>query len=85
MNAYIRLNIRPFLASDLPNGRKRAGILRWKPNINWSKDRGQEPMRSQEQYPWFWKNSTFTGERLNNIHLTNVEKRNACNIKGKGS
>jgi hypothetical protein len=77
INDGVRLNIRPFLANDLPNGRKGAGILRWKPNINWNKDRGQESMRSQEQYPWFWKNGTFTGERLNDIHLTNADKRSA--------
>jgi hypothetical protein len=77
INDGIRLNIRPFLADDLPNGRKGAGILRWKPNVNWNKDRGQEPMRFQDEYPWFWKNGTFTGERLNDINLTNADKRNA--------
>jgi hypothetical protein len=82
INDGVRLNIRPFLSNDLPNGRKGAGILRWKPNVNWNTDRGQEPMRSQEQYPWFWKNGTFTGERLNDIHLTNADKRSARQ-KGK--
>ena len=77
INDGVRLHIRPFLANDLPNGRKGAGILRWKPNVNWNKDRGQEPMRPQEQYPWFWRNSIFTGERLNDIHLTNADKRRA--------
>ena len=77
INDGVRLNIRPFLANDLPNGRKGAGILRWKPNVNWNKDRGQEPIRPQEQYPWFWKKGIFTGERLNDIHLTNADKRRA--------
>jgi hypothetical protein len=52
INNGVRLNIRPFLADDLPNGRKGGGILRWKPNVNWNKDRGQEPMQSQDEYPY---------------------------------
>jgi len=54
INDGVRLNIRPFLASDLPNGRKGAGILRYKPNIKWRKDRGKEPERPKAEYPWFW-------------------------------
>ncbi|AVX30040.1 hypothetical protein CTH_0435 [Carboxydocella thermautotrophica] len=77
INDGVRINIRPFMASDIPGGRKGAGILRWKPNINWGKDRGKEPTRPQEQFPWFWKNGKFTGERVNNVHLTNEEKRKA--------
>ena len=73
----VRLNIRPFMAQDIPGGRKGAGILRWKPNIKWSKDRGKETLRPKEQYPWFWKNGEFTGDRVNDIHLTNEEKRQA--------
>ncbi|MGI6284418.1 N-6 DNA methylase [Neomoorella humiferrea] len=77
INDGVRINIRPFMASDIPGGRKGAGILRWKPNINWGKDRGKEPTRPQEQFPWFWKNGKFTGDRVNNVHLTNEEKRKA--------
>lgn len=77
INDGVRINIRPFMASDIPGGRKGAGILRWKPNINWSKDRGKEPTRPQEQFPWFWKNGKFTGDRVNDVHLTNEEKRKA--------
>ena len=84
INDGVRLNIRPFLAQDIPGGRKGAGILRWKPNINWNKDRGKEPFRSKEQYPWFWKNGEFTGDRANDIHLSNAEKRHAREkTKGK--
>ena len=54
INDGVRLNIRPFLASDLPNGKKGAGILRYKPNIKWGKDRGKEPQRPKDDYPWFW-------------------------------
>ena len=71
----VRLNIRPFMAQDLPGGKKGAGILRAKPNIHWKKDRGKEPTRDQPQFPWFWKNGTFTGERVNDVHFTNTEKR----------
>ena len=40
----VRLNIRPFMRAELQSGgRKGAGILRVKPNIKWSKDRGKEP------------------------------------------
>ena len=37
-------------------GRAGAGILRWKPNIKWGKDRGSEPqeLRPREDFPWFW-------------------------------
>lgn len=77
INDGVRINIRPFMASDIPGGRKGAGILRWKPNINWGKDRGKEPTRPQEQFPWFWKNGKFTGNRVNDVHLTNEEKRKA--------
>ena len=71
----VRLNIRPFMAQDLPGGKKGAGILRAKPNIHWKKDRGKEPTRDQPQFPWFWKNGRFTGERVNDVHFTNTEKR----------
>ncbi|AKX95087.1 hypothetical protein MOTHE_c23040 [Moorella thermoacetica] len=77
INDGVRINIRPFMASDIPGGRKGAGILRWKPNISWGKDRGKEPVRPQEQFPWLWKNGKFTGDRVNDVHLTSEEKRKA--------
>ena len=77
INDGVRLNIRPFMAQDLPNGKKGAGILRTRPNVQWRKDRGKEPVRDQAQFPWFWKNGKFTGERVNDVHLTNGEKRTA--------
>ena len=73
----VRLNIRPFMAHDLPGGKKGAGILRAKPNIHWKKDRGKEPLRDQAQFPWFWKNDKFTGERVNDVHLRMADKRAA--------
>ncbi|HDM75050.1 MAG TPA: hypothetical protein ENG51_01100, partial [Deltaproteobacteria bacterium] len=81
INGGVRLNIRPFMAQDIPGGRKGAGILRWKPNIKWNKDRGKEPYRPQEQYPWFWKDGEFTGNRVNDIHLSINDKQKAR--KGK--
>ena len=74
VNDGVRLNLRPFLAADLPGGRKGAGILRSKPNVHWRKDRGREPIREQERFPWFWRDGEFTGERVNDVHLPTVEK-----------
>ena len=64
----MRLNIRPFIE---------AGILRKNPNIKWTKDRGKEPERDKDEFPWFWNGDTFTGDRVNDIHLTNAEKQAA--------
>lgn len=85
INDGVRLNIRPFLASDLPGGRAGAGVLRYKPNIKWTKDRGKEPMRSKAEHPWFWGwdektidfigGKTFDGNRWNDCHYTNKTKQ----------
>jgi len=77
INDGVRINIRPFMASDIPGGRKGAGVLRWKPNINWNKDRGKEPECLQEKFPWFWKDGEFTGDRVNDVHLISEVKRKA--------
>lgn len=66
LNDGVRINIRPFMTAE---------VLRKKPSIQWSKDRGKEPERDQEQYPWFWKDGKFTGDRINDYHLTNAQKR----------
>ena len=50
LNDGVRLNIRPFMT---------AGILRKNPNIKWTKDRGTEPKRDKDQFPWFWNGDTF--------------------------
>jgi hypothetical protein len=53
----VRLNIRPFMKAELrTGGRRGAGLLRWRPNIHWKKDRGQEPksLRPKPAFPWFW-------------------------------
>ena len=74
VNDGVRLNLRPFMAADLPGGKKGAGILRAKPNVHWRKDRGREPFREQERFPWFWRDGEFTGERVNDVHLSTAEK-----------
>ena len=70
LNDGVRMNIRPFVE---------AGVLRKNPKIPWTKDRGKEPesLRPKEQFPWFWKDGRFTGERVNDAHPTNVGKRAA--------
>ena len=74
LNDGVRMNIRPFLAQDLPGGKKGAGLFRTKTNIKWDKDRGKEPQRDQAEFPWFWQGSTFTGDRVNDVHLTLAQK-----------
>ncbi len=74
INDGVRLNIRPFMAQDIPGGKKGAGILRTKPNIHWRKDRGKEPHQPQDQFPWFWREGEFTAERVNDVHLSHADK-----------
>ena len=69
LNDGVRLNIRPFLS--VPDvGKRGAGVLRDKPNINWNKDRG----RDVESAPWY---RVFDGDRINDHHLTLAEKRDS--------
>ena len=69
LNDGIRLNVRPFMT--VPDIKKKgAGVLRDKPNIHWKKDRGKDV----ESAPWF---CTFGGERINDHHLSLVEKLEA--------
>ena len=75
INDGVRINVRPFMVDDIPGGNKGAGILRSKPNIRWSKDRGKEPFCEQEKFPWFWRDGAFTGERVNDIHLTTANRQ----------
>lgn len=87
INDGVRMNIRPFMASDLPGGKKGAGILRAKPKIKWTKDRGKEPHRPKAEYPWFWAwdektgdfmgGKAFDGNRWNDCHYSNDVKRKA--------
>jgi hypothetical protein len=90
VNDGVCLNIRPFLASDIPGGKKGSGILRGKPNIKWDKDRGKEPARPKAEFPWFWKwdeatknfmgGREFDGNRWNDCHYSNETKHKARNM-----
>ena len=77
INDGVRLNIRPFMARDIPSGSRGVGILRKRPNIDWRKDRGREPERRAEDYPWFWVDGAFTGKRVNDAHYPASEKRSS--------
>jgi hypothetical protein len=90
INDGVRMNIRPFMSAELSRGRKGAGVLRFPPKIKWTKDRGKEPKRPPEDYPWFWGwdenkddptnfagGDTFTGDRWNDLHYTNAFKQDA--------
>jgi len=70
----VRQNIRPFIAAD---------VLRSEPkSLLKDKDRGKEPERSKDDYPWLWKGKEFIGDRVNDIHLTNAEKEAARAARG---
>lgn len=75
LNDGVRLNIRPFLkAADV--GKKGAGILRFKPNINWNKDRGNDVASA----PWYTLGLQYgekEGARINDHHLSLADKRAA--------
>jgi hypothetical protein len=66
LNDGVRINIRPFLT--VPDvGKKGAGVLRDKPNIKWTKDRGKDV----DSAPWY---HVFNGDRINDHHLSLKEK-----------
>ncbi len=75
MNDGVLLNIRPFMT---------AGILRKNPNIKWSKDRGREPHRDKADVPWSWSGASFLGDRVNDVHLTQAQKKAARDKAGSG-
>ena len=68
INDGVRMNIRPFATAD---------ILRKRVKIKWEKDRGNEPKREKADFPWFWKDGVFTGDRVNDVHLTRKQKQEA--------
>lgn len=92
INDGVRMNIRPFMTARPFNGRARtACILRTTPKIKWDKDRGKEPSREKEDYPWFWGwdpddpnlaldfvgGREFDGNRWNDLHYTRAFKQAA--------
>lgn len=91
INDGVRLNIRPFVT--VPDVKtKGAGVLRIKPKIKWEKDRGKEPRRPKQEFPWFWGwdgstdfagSAEFTGDRHNDCHYSLAFKREARRRTGK--
>lgn len=87
INDGVRLNIRPFMmAPPLRVRGKSACILRITPKIKWEKDRGKEPSREKQDFPWFWSwdqsanadfegGQTFDGNRWNDLHYTTKFKQ----------
>lgn len=75
LNDGVRLNIRPFMtAKDV--GKKGAGILRAKPNMHWTKDKGSDVASA----PWYHLGLEYggkEGDRINDHHLTRAEKQAA--------
>lgn len=86
LNDGVRVNIRPFV---------NAGVLRKNPKIKWKKDRGKEPERPKEQYPWFWSwdeetddftgGTEFDGNRWNDCHYSTTVKQQARDAANGGS
>jgi hypothetical protein len=85
INDGVRINIRPFMMARPLNAKgKNASILRVTPNIKWDKDRGKEPVRDKEDFPWFWSwdeqstdfpgGNVFDGNRWNSLHYTRAIK-----------
>ena len=78
INDGVRLNIRPFMT--VPDvGKKGAGILRSKPNIKWTKDRGNDVASA----PWYTLGLEYgesAGSRINDHHLKLAEKKAAGDV-----
>ena len=92
INDGVRVNIRPFMtARPLGAKAKNACILRTTPKIKWQKDRGTEPLREKEDYPWFWGwdganddfagGAEFDGKRWNDLHYSRAVKQAARDRK----
>jgi hypothetical protein len=74
LNDGVRLNLRPWLtAQPYRPARKGSSILRITPNVKYGKDRGKDPLRDKDDFPW----CADSGERNNEIHLSLDEKRAA--------
>ena len=63
----------------------RAGVLRDKPDIKWTKGLSKEPVRPRAEYPWFWEwdertencvgGSEFDGNRWNDCRYTDIRSK----------
>ncbi len=89
-------HFRPWLTATLAPStkpKKNACILRITPKIKYGKDRGKEPLRSKEDFPWFWSwdeqtenfegGKKFDGARWNDLHYSLDKKKSARERKGK--
>jgi hypothetical protein len=96
VNDGVRVNIRPFfMARTLGARNKNSCILRVTPKIKWDKDRGKEPMRSKDDFPWFWGwdqrttdfqgGTKFDGNRWNDLHYSRDFKQEARTTRIKAS
>lgn len=94
INDGVRLNIRPWLtAQPHQPSRRDSCILRITPRMNYGKDRGKEPHRPMEDFPWFWSwdeqsddflgGKDFEGTRWNDLHYSLETKRQANERKRK--
>jgi hypothetical protein len=88
INDGVRMNIRPFVVARTLNARgANTCILRSTPKIKWDKDRGKEPTRDKDDYPWFWGwdqssadfpgGAEFDGNRWNDLHYSRSRKQTA--------
>ena len=76
INDGVRMNIRPFMSVPDVSKKKGAGILRSKPNIKWTKDRGKDV----ESAPWYklgLKYGESEGSRINDHHVSLKDKQQA--------
>ena len=73
LNHGVRINIRPWITAAKLHKATKPGILRIMPKIKYAKDRGKEPARDPNEFPWL-KGST---DRINDFHLSLDEKRRA--------
>ena len=77
LNDGVRMNIRPWITQATLYKSLKPGILRVTPKIKYTKDRGREPKRSLQSFPWF-QDST---ERINDYHLSLADKQQALEQK----
>jgi hypothetical protein len=86
----VRMNIRPFInARPLAGKGKNLCILRGRPgtSLKWTKDKGIEPHREKQDFPWFWTwdeesedfagGDKFDGNRWNDLHYSLELKKKA--------
>jgi hypothetical protein len=84
INDGVRINSRPFVTARTLGGKS---IFRVQPKFKWGKDRGKEPTRPKEDFPWFWGwdetaedfvgSKNFDGNRWNDLHYTRASKEAA--------